>query len=292
MLSKTKLTFSLTSIIVLIAFGLVCFAPSAFADGDANVTHFDIDVKIGAAESMIDVDARGTADDIQIVSGRDRADRDIIVGTALTITLLVEFSQKVELISPDKIAADALDPEVELMSAHAFGPDDIYLRAFDKEGRPLGELTLDKVSTDTESIVAFRDKGAPSQQFLVRIDEDELTNAYRTLLRTASNAGLEIYNVVCFIPQGYPNEKLADHDAKLADGRNQEAVVGRGVRKADLAHATAHIFPDAHQHVNKASNRFRVDLVDDDQGDPQYAKLTSSSTRQWMSLHLVGQMTG
>ena len=101
MLSSKKLTFSLTSIIVLIAFGLVCFAPSAFADGDANVTHFDIDVKISAAESMIDVDARGTADDIQIASGRDRADRDIIEGTALTITLLVEFSQKVELISPE-----------------------------------------------------------------------------------------------------------------------------------------------------------------------------------------------
>ena len=37
MLSKTKLTFSLTSFIVLIAFGLVCAVPSAFADGDANV---------------------------------------------------------------------------------------------------------------------------------------------------------------------------------------------------------------------------------------------------------------
>ena len=75
MLSKTKLTFSLTSIIVLIAFGLVCFAPSAFADGDANETHFDIDVKISAAESMIDVDAQRHADDIQIASGRDRTSR-------------------------------------------------------------------------------------------------------------------------------------------------------------------------------------------------------------------------
>ena len=165
------------------------------------------------------------------------------------------------------------------MSAHAFGPDDIYLRAFDKEGRPLGQLTLDKVSTATESIVAFRDKGAPSQQFLVRIDEDELTNAYRTLLRTASNAGLEIYNVVCFIPRGHSTlgTTVAVHDAKLADGSNSAALVGRGARKADLAHATAHFSPDAHQHLNKASNQFRVDLVDDDQGDPQYAKLTSSS---------------
>ena len=63
------------------------------------------------------------------------------------------------------------------------------------------------------------------------------------------------------------------------------------VRKADLAHAHAHVDtnPDtattnptnhtnAHSHWNKVSNPYRVDLVDDDQGDPQYAKLTSSST--------------
>ena len=43
MLSK-KLTFSLTSLVVLLAFGLVCFAPSAFADGDVKKTHFDLGV--------------------------------------------------------------------------------------------------------------------------------------------------------------------------------------------------------------------------------------------------------
>ena len=44
MLSKKKLTFSLTSFVVLIAFGLVCFVPSVFADEDAKKTHFDLDV--------------------------------------------------------------------------------------------------------------------------------------------------------------------------------------------------------------------------------------------------------
>ena len=75
---SNKWTFSLTSFVVLIAFGLVCFAPSAFADGDAKKTHFDLKVSIGAGESMIDVDARGdSAKNIQIATGRDRASRVI-----------------------------------------------------------------------------------------------------------------------------------------------------------------------------------------------------------------------
>ena len=44
-----------------------------------------------------------------------------------------------------------------------------------------------------------------------------------------------------------------------------------GIRKVDAAHFTTHFGPDAHQHLNSASNVFRVDLVDDDQGDAQYA---------------------
>ena len=74
---SNKWTFSLTSFVVLIAFGLVCFVPSVMADGDAKKTYFDIDVKISAAESMIDVSHRGDpATDIQIATGRDRALRD------------------------------------------------------------------------------------------------------------------------------------------------------------------------------------------------------------------------
>ena len=73
MLSKTKLTFSLTSFVVLIAFGLVCFAPSVFADGDVKKTHFDLGrYQLAQAESMIDVDARGTAK----TTSRSQRDRD------------------------------------------------------------------------------------------------------------------------------------------------------------------------------------------------------------------------
>ena len=46
-----------------------------------------------------------------------------------------------------------------------------------------------------------------------------------------------------------------------------------------IAHMqSAHFAPDAHQHLNAASNEFQVDLVDDDQGDPQYAVLTGPTT--------------
>ena len=74
---SNKWTFSLTSLVVLIAFGLVCFAPSVFADGrddDNEGRIFDLEVTISAAEEMVDVDARGTADDIQIATGRSRTD--------------------------------------------------------------------------------------------------------------------------------------------------------------------------------------------------------------------------
>ena len=72
MLSK-KLTFSLTSFVALIAFGLVCFVPSVFADEDVKKTHFDLDVSISAAESMIDVSDKAG---LQIASGRHRNDRN------------------------------------------------------------------------------------------------------------------------------------------------------------------------------------------------------------------------
>ena len=285
---SNKMTFSLTSLVMLFAFGLVCFAPSAFASGDEG-THFDFDVTITTGESMIDVDATDHADidDIQIATGRDRTSRAIdILGedaeNALTITLLVEFSERVELYGPHLVPDDTVDPEVEVRnSGPYFGADDIFVRAFDKEGRALGRLPLDKVVTEDESIIGFRDATNPGRQYLVRIDEEELVAAYRTALRTPSDAGFEIASLFFFIPQGNPSsDKLADHDAKLADGRHLEALVRQGVRRADFEHAVSHFHPGAHQHLNKQSNVFRVDLVDDDQGDPQYAVITGPSSAE------------
>ena len=274
---SNKWTFSLTSLVVLLAFGLVCFAPSAFADGDVKKTHFDLGVSIRAGESMIDVDARGTADDIQIATGRDRASRAFTTGDSLIITLLVEFTHTVELHRPDIVEDDAVDPEADLTSGAAFGADDVSVRAFDKEGRPLGSLPLSKLATTDESIFAFRDAQKPGRQFLIRLDEEKLTSAYRTALRAPTDAGLEIYSLFFYIGKGssdITNADLAKHDEK--DPR--DAGVSAGIRKIDAAHFTTHFGPDAHQHLNSASNVFRVDLVDDDQGDAQYAALTSSST--------------
>ena len=226
---------------------------------------------------MIDVDARGTADDIQIATGRDRASRLFTGGESLIITLLVEFTHTVELHRPDIITGDVVDPEADLTSGAAFGADDVSVRAFDKEGRPLGSLPLSKLATTDESIFAFRDAQKPGRQFLIRLDDEKLTSAYRTALRAPTDAGLEIYSLFFYIGKGssdISNDDLAKHTEK--DPR--DAGVSAGIRKVDAAHFTTHFGPDAHQHLNSASNVFRVDLVDDDQGDAQYAALTSSST--------------
>ena len=89
---SNKWTFSLTSLVVLIAFGLVCAVPSAFADGDANVNHYDIGVAIAAGETMVDVSAE---DGFQIATGRDRAARALTGGPRYRsiITLTFTFSK-------------------------------------------------------------------------------------------------------------------------------------------------------------------------------------------------------
>ena len=287
MLSKTKLTFSLTSIVVLIAFGLVCFAPSAFADGDANKTHYDLTVVISAAESMIDVSHEGDdAKNIQIASGRDRTSR-FLEGAeeegaidALAITLLVEFSHVVNLAQPAAPADPLVDIDTPTKnepkpSGGDFGEDDLYVAAYDKEGRSLGVLSLAEAASNIETLTAdvatisqFRDAGGPGRQFLIRIDESLLIAAY-----VSRGGPFEIYSLVFFIPKGIPPPTSAD--AELAKGK--DANVARGIRKYDRTHAISHFGPDAHQHLNDKSNEFQVDLVDDDEGDPEYSKIISSS---------------
>ena len=286
MLSSKKLTFSLTSLIVLIAFGLVCFAPSVFADGYdkdkvETFTLYDLTVKIGSAESMIDVSAvdHPDIDDIQIATGRDRASRAFDAQETLAITLLVDFSHVVNLAEPgariDLEDIDETTTNEPKPSGGDFGADDLYVAAYDKEERSLGVLNLAEAVSATTSISQFRDTGGPGRQFLVRIDEEHLRNAY--LQRGgAADPGHEIYSLVFFIPRG----KGAGGGPASDVGVSADNTVTRGIRKYDRAHAIAHFGPDAHQHLNKKSNEFQVDLVDDDQGDPQYAMLTGVSTAQ------------
>ena len=286
MLSK-KLTFSLTCFVVLIAFGLAYFAPSAFADGrddDNKGRIFDLGVTISAAESMIDVSAEGDpANDIQIATGRDRDSRVLdTFGDAAdlrAITLLVEFTHVVNLAEPGGDLQDIEDattnrddimpPSAVTGSGGNFGADDVYIAAYDKEGRALGVLPLSEIITgDTDPtigdyITSFRDDDAPSRQFLIRIDEGHIVNAYAQPNRAGN---FEIYSFVFFIPQAKGNEPDPKDDTAFAD-----ASVTRGIRKSSLDHAIAHFGPGAHHHLNKASNQFRVDLVDNDEGAAMYS---------------------
>ena len=276
-----KWTFSLMSLVVLIAFGLVSFAPSAFADGDAKKTHFDLKVTISEGESMIDVSAE---EGLQIATGRDRASRVIhSPGTAatvdpdtLTLSLLVEFSHVVNLAEPGaRINLEDIDESTEnepKPSGGDFGADDLYVAAYDREGRALGVLSLAEASAAGTSISQFRDTGGVGRQFLVRIDETQVRNAY---IGRGVSSGFEVYSLVFFIPKGISGTADGDAGLKVKDG-----TVTRGIRKYDRAHAIAHFAPDAHQHLNDKSNEFQVDLVDDDQGDAEYAVLTGHSSAQ------------
>ena len=156
-----------------------------------------------------------------------------------------------------------------------FGEDDLYVAAYDKEGRSLGVLSLAEAASNLGTVTGsvatisqFRDAGGPGRQFLIRIDESLLIAAY-----VSRGGPFEIYSLVFFIPRGIP--PATSTDVELAKGK--DANVARGIRKYDRAHAISHFGPDAHQHLNAASNEFQVDLVDDDEGDPEYSKITSSS---------------
>ena len=283
---SNKWTFSLTSLVVLIAFGLVCFAPSVFADGrdDDNAGRlYDLTVTISAAEGMIDVDTRGTADDIQIATDRHRANRAIgqTDDSLEAITLLVEFSHVVNLAEPGGTLEDIedatenrgdLDANISAVkgSGGNFGADDVYVAAYDKEGRALGVLPLNELVIDTdlavdtraEYITAFRDADKPGRQFLIRIDETHIKNAYTEADRAGN---FEVYSFVFFVPRGVGNAPDPKDDK---DGK--DALVDRGIKKSSSDHVVAHFGPAAHHHLNAASNQFRVDLVDIDEGDPEY----------------------
>ena len=66
---SNKWTFSLTSFVMLIAFGLVIYAPSVAWQTPRSATH-DFGVTISPAEKMIDVVADNGG--MEIASGRDR----------------------------------------------------------------------------------------------------------------------------------------------------------------------------------------------------------------------------
>lgn len=262
---------------MLLAVGLV-FAPSVMADGGKKKTHFDLGVTIAAAESMVDVsDEEG----MQIASGRHRNRRHLdldgdglpstdaatTIHTGDVITLSVSFSHPVNLELPgaslediEQAAGGRGEEATKPTTADSggnFGVDDIYVAAFDVDGRQLGVLPLKK--TGTTIAADFIDATSPGRNFLVSIHQSFLRNAY--------GSNFEISKLVFFIPKGIGGDP----------GDTADARVDRGIRKADLGHVIAHFGPEAHQHLNKASNQLEIDLVDADQGDPKYYKGVSST---------------
>ena len=192
------------------------------------------------------------------------------------ITLSVKFSHPVNLELP---GASLEDLEQALSNARAdldptkpapsdsggnFGVDDIYVAAFDVEGRQLGVLPL--VKTGSTIVADFIDATKPGQNFLVSIHQNFLRNAY--------DDNFEISKLVFFIPKAISGKT----DKNLADGA--DASVTRGIRKADLGHVIAHFAPEAHQHLNKASKPdggLVIELVDADQGNPNYYEGTDTT---------------
>ena len=250
MLSKTKLTFSLTCLVMLLAFGLICFVPFASAnDGDeAHVdkagvktkgtvgAHVDFSVTLSAAESMMDVSFRGDGDanNIQIMRAAE--------ATTATLQLLAKFGVVVHLSDPDPDPSTEADPDELVERTGAFEIADIVIDAYDEKGRALGLLdtAAEAVETDDgDSIVTIshRDPNNPGKEFLIQIDEARLVDAY-TALR-GGGAPLEIGTLIISI------EPQVVQDATLAEVIKQ--------RKGE------------HEpHWNARSNVFRIDFVEAD----------------------------
>ena len=190
---SNKWTFSLTSLVVLIAFGLICAVPFALAnDGDeAHVdkagaktkgtvgTHVDFSVTLSAAESMMDVSFRGdaNADNIQIM--RSELDATATLQLLATFGVVVNLSDPV---APDPDAEEG-DPAPALKARTGpFAITDVVIDAYDEKGRALGLLSTaaEAVDDDAGSIVTIshRDPNNPGKEFLIQIDEARLVDAY------------------------------------------------------------------------------------------------------------------
>ena len=269
------------SLVVLIAFGLVCAVPSAFADGDipdVGKNFFDVGVTIAAGETMVDVSAE---DGFQIATGRDREARALTEGPASIIALTFSFSKgTINLHTPrDQAAVLADDADgIDLTSSQdSFGLDDIFVEAFDKEKRSLGTLPVADViaatvADDTDALTSHSDANNPGRVFLLRIDETQIVNAY-----TAARGGsFEIFHLSFYVPRAVP---------KTVGTRRVVDPTFWGVKNLALDHVGLDFpqtddaaKPKGHAHFNKRSDVFTVDLVDDDEGAAMYLPIVTNAT--------------
>ena len=293
MLSK-KLTLSLASLLVLIAFGIAFCVPSAIAHDRTAATDSTntFTVTLSVDESVQDV---SSDEGVQIPSGRTREIRAIpeitdleVAAGAGRIIVLATFEKEVHLqiLNPADIAAAASTAGTELLLADgtlseaaidlissdgAFGADDVRVDAFDNEGRNLGtrslaEVLIRRVVGDFEAAVIIKHKNPagrvagelPSREFLIQIDQSELENVYAPQGRGGGvdpEVGLEIHTLLFSIAAG--------------------AVTESG--RAEIAAFLADTDDFAHLHTSNRSNILQVDMVDDDEGNPNYAQIRGTT---------------
>ena len=244
---SNKWTFSLTSLVVLIAFGLMCAVPFASAnDGDeAHVDsagkktkgtigpHVDFGVTLSAAETVMDVSYRGDADanNIQIMRRGEGES---------TIQLLATFGVVVHLSDPDP--TPTVDADEELVERKGpFSISDVIIDAYDEEGRALGVLDLDVEEVGIVTL-SHRDPNNPGKEFLIQIDEEKLVAAYTPV--RGGGASLVIGTLIISIP---PQTV-------------QDATLSEVIRQRKGEHEP---------HWNKVSNVFQIDFVMMDPGAPE-----------------------
>ena len=174
------------------------------------------------------------------------------------------------------ITADQIDT---ISSAAAFGADDVVIDAFDNEGRNLGTVTLlevlvqrlvngDRELDDAISIIKHKNPGGripgelPSKEFLIQMDHQELENVYQPGGRGGGvdpEAGLEIHTLYFSIAAGNVTEASRDAIIRQRTGKHVHTNPISAVLGKDDA------------------NPLRVDLVDDDEGDPNYDQIRGTS---------------
>ena len=230
-----KWTFSLTFLVVMLAFGLAFYTPSVMADG---ATH-DFSVTLATAVHIQDV---SSADGMQMATGRDRASREFTDN--LSIDLTITTGEIVNLAAP---GASLKEREGKL---HAGA---IAVDAFDREGRSLGTIALEETDAavvDVDDIIriSHRDPRNPGKEFIANIGIHALHSAYADARDRGGqgSGGLEIHTLFFTIAKSALNQ--ADQGHVIA------------VRRGD----------HAHQHTSGLSNSLKVQLVDDDEGNPQY----------------------
>ena len=272
MLSK-KLTFSLTFLVTLLAIGLI-ITPALAGEFEA---HFN------PGELMVDV---SEDEGLQVRSGRNRLQFTTadVIGTdpagypraadpALQVVLSIAFDRVVQL-GPN-VTTDTVTPDNNPLQL-----DDFMVDAYDDLGRslgalglaPLSEVTLgvdlngDGDNTDTAVPIAtlafstpqainIADPGElPGQQFRLTLDYDVLRNAYDA----TTGGSFEIHTLFFTLKKG----AVADSSIAAIEKYRKDP-------KAENA-------PD----TSKGPKFLRVDLVDDDEGNAHYARVTGPSTAE------------